>query len=117
MVNQLGSGTVFGEIAMLGGERRSASVRTAAASTLVRIPRAALLPMLAADAGLRHSVWGTFAERRFDDLVRGMDRYAHLGRKARLGWLQRASRWSLRRGRSGCWSRARTSWCWRARWS
>jgi len=42
VVNQLGSGTVFGEIAMLGGERRSASVRTAAASTLVRIPRAAL---------------------------------------------------------------------------
>ncbi|MCY1018008.1 cyclic nucleotide-binding domain-containing protein [Pyxidicoccus sp. MSG2] len=95
VVNQLGSGTVFGEIAMLGGERRSASVRTAAASTLVRIPRAALLPLLAADAGLRRSVWGTFAERRFDDLVRGMDRYAKLGRKARLGWLQRGEQVEL----------------------
>ncbi|MCP3136915.1 cyclic nucleotide-binding domain-containing protein [Pyxidicoccus xibeiensis] len=88
VVNQLGSGTVFGEIAMLGGERRSASVRTAAASTLVRIPRAALQPLLEADAGLRRGVWSTFAERRFDDLVRGMSRYAHLGRKARLAWLR-----------------------------
>lgn len=95
VVNQLGSGTVFGEIAMLGGERRSASVRTAAASTLVRIPRAALLPLLEADAALRHSVWGTFAERRFDDLVRSMDRYAHLGRKARLAWLQRGEQVEL----------------------
>ncbi|MFP2910412.1 cyclic nucleotide-binding domain-containing protein, partial [Pyxidicoccus sp. 3LFB2] len=88
VVNQLGSGTVFGEIAMLAGERRSATVRTAAASTLVRIPRAALTPLLEADAALRESVWRTFAERRFDDLVRGMDRYAHLGRKARLEWLR-----------------------------
>ncbi|QSQ21287.1 cyclic nucleotide-binding domain-containing protein [Pyxidicoccus parkwayensis] len=95
VVNQLGSGTVFGEIAMLGGERRSASVRTAAASTLVRIPRAALAPLLESDAGLRQSVWGTFAERRFDDLVRGMDRYAHLGRKARLTWLQRGEQAEL----------------------
>ncbi|HZI09587.1 MAG TPA: cyclic nucleotide-binding domain-containing protein [Myxococcus sp.] len=88
VVNQLGSGAVFGEIAMLAGERRSASVRTAAASTLVRIPRSVLLPLLESDAGLRGSVWSTFAERRFDDLARGMERYAHLGRKERLAWLR-----------------------------
>ncbi len=98
VVNQLGSGTVFGEIAMLAGERRSASVRTAAASTLVRIPRSALQPLLDADVELRRSVWGTFAERRFDDLVRGMDRYAHLGRKARLAWLLRGERVELAAG-------------------
>lgn len=98
VVNQLGSGTVFGEIAMLGGERRSASVRTAAASTLVRIPRAALQPLLEADAGLRRGVWSTFAERRFDDLVRRLERYAHLGRKARLAWLQRGEQVELAPG-------------------
>ncbi|MBZ4417477.1 cyclic nucleotide-binding domain-containing protein [Myxococcus sp. RHSTA-1-4] len=98
VVNQLGSGTVFGEIGMLAGERRSASVRTAAASTVVRIPRAALLPLLEADAELRRGVWSTFAERRFDDLVRGMDRYAHLGRKARLAWLLRGEQVELAAG-------------------
>jgi len=95
VVNQLGSGTVFGEIAMLAGERRSASVRTAAESVLVRIPRAALEPLLVGDAGLRRSAWGTFAERRLDDLMRGMDRYAHLGRKARLAWLRRGEQVEL----------------------
>jgi hypothetical protein len=89
VVNQLGSGAVFGEIAMLAGERRSASIRTASASTLVRIPRAALLPQLEANAGLRQGMWRTFAERRFDDLVRGQERFGHLCRKGRAAWLQR----------------------------
>jgi hypothetical protein len=38
VVDELGSGQVFGEIAMLAGERRTASIRTATASVLVRIP-------------------------------------------------------------------------------
>lgn len=89
VVNQLGSGTVFGEVAMLAGERRSASIRTATASTLVRIPRAALLPLMEANAGLSDGMWRTFAERRFADLVRDVDGYGHLGRKERRAWLQR----------------------------
>ncbi len=88
VVNELGSGTVFGEIAMLAGERRSASIRTATSSTLVRIPREVLLPLLDANAGLRQSVWSTFAERRFESLVRGMDRYGKLGRQGRRSWLR-----------------------------
>lgn len=90
VVNELGSGAVFGEIAMLAGERRSASIRTAAASTLVRIPREALLPLMEANAALSEHVWKTFAERRFDSLVRGVERYGHLGRKDRRSWLHRS---------------------------
>jgi hypothetical protein len=89
VVDELGSGALFGEIAMLAGERRSASIRTATSSLLVRIPRSALLPLMEANASLRQGVWQKFAERRFDDLVRGMDRYGHLGRKGRLAWVQR----------------------------
>lgn len=89
VVDELGSGSLFGEIAMLAGERRSASIRTATASMLVRIPRSALLPLMEANASLRQGVWQKFAERRFDDLVRGLDRYGHLGRKGRLSWVQR----------------------------
>ncbi|WP_257459150.1 cyclic nucleotide-binding domain-containing protein [Archangium lipolyticum] len=88
VVDELGSGSLFGEIAMLAGERRSASIRTATASMLVRIPRSALLPLMESNANLRQGVWLRFAERRFDDLVRGLDRYGHLGRKGRLAWVQ-----------------------------
>ncbi|OJT20822.1 hypothetical protein BO221_28345 [Archangium sp. Cb G35] len=88
LVDELGSGAVFGEGALLTGERRSASIRTATASTLVRIPRSALLPLLEGDARLREGIWKTHAERRFDDLARGSERYGHLGRKDRLALLR-----------------------------
>jgi hypothetical protein len=89
VVDELGSGSLFGEIAMLASERRSASIRTATASMLVRIPGSALLQLMEANTNLRRGVWQKFAERRFDDLVRGLDRYGHLGRKSRLAWVQR----------------------------
>lgn len=95
VVNELGSGTVFGEIAMLAGERRSASIRTATASTLVRIPREVLLPLLGAHAGLHEQVWKTFAERRFESLVRGVERYGNMGRQARRTWLGRGEHRAL----------------------
>jgi CRP-like cAMP-binding protein len=87
VVDELGSGAMFGEIAMLGGERRSASIRTAMASTLLRIPRAVLQPLMDAQAYLRKTVWQTLAMRRFDDLVRENALYNSLGRQERLAWL------------------------------
>jgi CRP-like cAMP-binding protein len=89
VVDELGSGSLFGEIAMLAGERRTASIRTATASVLVRIPRAALLALMESHASLRQGVWRKFGERRFDDLVRDLERYGHLGRKGRLAWMAR----------------------------
>jgi hypothetical protein len=88
VVNKLGSGAVFGEIAMLAGERRSASIRTAKDSTLVCIPREVLLPLMDANVRLRKDVWSTFAERRFESLVRGVERYTQLSRHARRSWLR-----------------------------
>src|SRR5262249_15773409 len=38
IVDELATGAVFGELAMLAGERRSAEIRTATTSMLVRIP-------------------------------------------------------------------------------
>jgi len=89
MVDELGTGAIFGEIAMLAGERRSASVRAVTSTTMVRIPKDALLPLLEADAGLRWGVWKTFTARRFDDHVRGLSRFADLGRKARMAWFEK----------------------------
>ncbi len=88
VVDELGSGAVFGEIAMLADEHRSASIRTATASMLVRIPREVLLSVMEEYAELRLAVWRTFAGRRFADLVRENARYKALGRKERLAWLR-----------------------------
>jgi hypothetical protein len=102
VVDELGSGAVFGELAMLAGERRSASIRTATASLLVRIPRAVLLPLMEHHAHLRQGVWRTFAARRFDDMGRELARYAHLGRKERLAWLQRGEQHTLAANEALC---------------
>ncbi|EPX59264.1 hypothetical protein D187_003168 [Cystobacter fuscus DSM 2262] len=67
IMDELGSGAVFGELALLTRERRSATVHTATASTLIRIPRSALLPLLEENDRLRERMWKTLAERRFDD--------------------------------------------------
>ncbi|HVG62913.1 MAG TPA: cyclic nucleotide-binding domain-containing protein [Hyalangium sp.] len=88
VVDELGSGAMFGEIAMLGGERRSASIRTATASTLLRIPRAVLQPLMDAHAYLRQTLWQTLAMRRFDDLVREDTSYCAFSRQERLAWLR-----------------------------
>jgi hypothetical protein len=98
VVDELGSGTVIGEIAMLAGERRSASIRTAAASTLVRIPRAALQPLLESSASLWQGIWRTFAARRFEDLARGRARYSNIGRRGRQAWLQQGEHRELAAG-------------------
>jgi CRP-like cAMP-binding protein len=89
VVDELGSGAVFGEISFLGAGRRSMSIRTVTASALLRIPRSALLPMLEAYPALRQSLWETLAERQLEDLVRDNARYGSLGRKGRRAWLQR----------------------------
>lgn len=87
-VVELRDGTVFGELAMLAGERRSASIRTTEPSTLVRLSRAALMTRMEASDCLRWRVWRTFAERRFDDMVREIGRYRGLSRKERQDWLE-----------------------------
>ena len=38
---------------------------------------------------VRSLVWRTLAERRFDDLARGVERSGHLGRQGRRAWLRR----------------------------
>ncbi|WNG47378.1 cyclic nucleotide-binding domain-containing protein [Archangium minus] len=96
LMDKLGSGAVFGELALLTHERRSATVRTATASTLIRIPRSVLLPLLEENDRLRERMWKTLAERRFDDVVRGLEGYGHLEREHRLSLLRSGEHRELR---------------------
>jgi CRP-like cAMP-binding protein len=84
IIDELSSGAMFGEIAMLSGERRSATLRTATATLLIQISRAALFSILEAHPKLSESLWKNFAARRFDDCVRGLPAWKTMQRAARL---------------------------------
>jgi CRP-like cAMP-binding protein len=89
MIDQLGSGALFGEIAVLAGGRRKATVRTVIPTTLVRIPGAMLREAMQGTA-LGDAIWEVFAGRIFDDHLRADGRYQALGRSGRLDWIRRA---------------------------
>lgn len=84
IIDELATGDLFGEIAMLSGERRSATLRTATATLLIKISRAALFSILDAHPKLSEIIWKNFAARRFDDCVRGLPAWKAMGRAARL---------------------------------
>lgn len=98
MIDQLGAGALFGEIAVLAGGRRKASVRTVIPTTLVRIAGAELraamqrVPVTDAkqgDAKLGDAIWEVFAARIFDDHLRAAGLGRELGRSERLAWVGR----------------------------
>ena len=88
MIDQLGAGALFGEIAMLAGGRRSASIRTAVPSILVRIRRAALRALMAGNASVEEAIWGAFAARVFEDHLRVSGGAPALDRAERAAWIQ-----------------------------
>lgn len=89
MIDQLGAGVLLGEVAMLSGGRRSASIRTAIASTLVRIRGVALRALMVENAGFGATVWGVFAARIFDDHLRVSGATQGLDRAGRTAWIRR----------------------------
>ena len=88
IIDELGTGALFGEIAVLSGERRSASLRTAGSVILIKISRPTLFSVLDANPALRETIWKNFAERRFDDCVRGLGHFKTLERIARLAMIE-----------------------------
>jgi CRP-like cAMP-binding protein len=75
VVEQLLPGEVFGEIAMLSGEPRTASVRTVARTTLVKVKREALLTLMSHNARLEETILAAFAQRRFDTIAGNSTRF------------------------------------------
>lgn len=63
VVRELGPGGVLGELALVTGERRSASVRARRDSTVLEVPREALEELLATDRGATRALLGQVAER------------------------------------------------------
>lgn len=85
MLDQLGAGALFGEIAVLTGGRRKASVRAVIPTTLVKIPGEAVRAVMRRGP-LGDALSEVAAARLFDDHLRASGRHRQLGREARMAW-------------------------------
>ena len=95
LLDQLDAGDVFGEIATLTGEARTASARTATRCTLIRLTRAALLDAMASDPALAEAVWSRYAERRFEYAAETQPVLACMSRASRIAFLQQGEAFDL----------------------
>lgn len=84
LVEVLGGGDVFGEMALLSGAPRSSSIKAGTTVVLGEITREDFERFLASEAGLREAIWRTFARRVYEDFMRsrGVDREARRERFA-----------------------------------
>lgn len=98
LLDQLEAGEVFGEIASLTGEPRTATARTATRCTLIRLRRAALLEAMAADGELAEAVWTRYAQRRFEYAAETQPVLARMSRAARIAFLRHGETLELSAG-------------------
>ncbi|MCO4762056.1 MAG: cation:proton antiporter [Myxococcales bacterium] len=98
LVDVLGGGDILGEMALLTGERRTASIRAATSVTLVRLGRAAFDGLMEGNQELSDKVWDGFAQRRFDNHLRTLSAFRHLNRAERVGWICGRPHLQLREG-------------------
>jgi hypothetical protein len=97
ILDQLASGALFGEIAMLSGEPRTASIRTATKTVLIRLKRRPLLGLMESHPAMRTAIWSAFARRRFLDLTAGgPPQVGALSRQERQAWLAQGQLQRLR---------------------
>ncbi|MFN8487408.1 MAG: cyclic nucleotide-binding domain-containing protein [Caldilineaceae bacterium] len=88
IIDQLALGAMFGELALLSGEARSATIRTATKTTLIRLKRKQLITLMATHPTLHTAIWGAYNQRRFADLTASSTaQFAQLTRQQRLAWL------------------------------
>ncbi|MEQ9690429.1 MAG: cyclic nucleotide-binding domain-containing protein [Bauldia litoralis] len=73
VVATLGPGEVVGEMAVITGERRSATVKAKGRVTALEITKAALAPLLTAEPKLAHR-FGTMIEQRTGELTGRRDK-------------------------------------------
>jgi NhaP-type Na+/H+ or K+/H+ antiporter len=86
LVDVLGPGDIVGEMALLSGSPRGATVVAATAATLGEINKADFQAILDESEDLSESVHRAFIERSFDNHVRALPAFAHLSHDDRMRW-------------------------------
>ena len=86
LLDTLGGGDIVGEMALLTGENRNATVRAVTTATVGRIDKAAFRRIMKHAPSLRATVWAAFSQHRFANLVRHDWRFSHLGQTEVTTW-------------------------------
>jgi Na+/H+ antiporter len=89
LLDVLGAGDVLGEMELLTGEPRTATIRALTTVAVGEISRAGFEELLEKEPAFRAGIYQAFARRRFDNHVRGLPEYDYLGRDARVSWADR----------------------------
>jgi Na+/H+ antiporter len=97
-VDVLGGGDIIGEMALLSGTPRSATIRALTTVTLGEVSRADFEALTAAHPSLGEDVWRGFVARAFDNHLRELPRHASLGRDGRTRWFEQGQMQQLRAG-------------------
>ncbi|WP_442505741.1 cation:proton antiporter [Novipirellula sp. SH528] len=96
----LGGGDVVGEIALLTGEPRSASIRASTAVTVGVVGRDAFHQLMKLYPSLHEELWRALTRRRFCDCSRQLPELSHLNQRDRLRWVDTGRRIDLDAGQS-----------------
>lgn len=86
IIDQLGPGFMAGEMAVLTGRPRVATVRAATDAVLLRLTRADLAAIFAAEPGVEDAIWRFMGRRVLDERARHVPSLAALSRQERLAW-------------------------------
>lgn len=89
VVEVLGGGDIIGEMSLLTGARRTATVRAGTSVTLGKVDRADFAGLMEQHPDLAEKVWGEFGRRVFDNFTRSHPTYGELDRDQRFAWLDR----------------------------
>lgn len=87
ILDVLGGGDVLGEMSLLTGEPRTATIRAATTVTLGKISRESFEHLMATQPHLRERMWDAFASHQFDTFARDHETYGLLDADRRRKWV------------------------------
>lgn len=98
LVDVFGGGDILGEMSLLTGDPRTASIKAATAVMLVRIGADHFEALMGQSESLADNVWDAFAKRRFDNHVRSLNAFRHLERTDRVAWIHAREHHAMNEG-------------------
>jgi hypothetical protein len=91
-VGIFGGGEVFGEMALLTKEPRSASLKTLTNTTTIEITSHSLEEISKIDPKIMESIWDSYSEHKFDNCVSSIKQYAGLSKGEKVLWFKTAKK-------------------------
>ena len=94
----LGGGDIVGEMSLLTGAPRTATIRAATTVTIGRINREDFQRLMNNYPDVGEKIWASFSRRRFHNYIRNDPRFEQLGHDDRDRWVEGCPQMALARG-------------------